>query len=174
MAHTDGVRTALHHTASVAALTVLLSILAGCTPSAKNSTMTPEESRKALVQLHEATIGALGTTGWTEMGGMPIQECVLGDGSTGVNFGSYQLGPASSHPDADIATIEAVWKSKGLATTVKRSTNPLDTTTRLMGSGGPVTILEFDADTHRTSLTGDSVCVVGNAADLRNQVDGNG
>jgi hypothetical protein len=105
---------------------------------------------------------------------MSPTDCHLDGGSTGAFYPASQLGPASADPDSDIAMVEKLWKSKGIQTTVKRSSNKLDTTVRLIGVGGPVDSVEFDADTARTSLDGNSVCVVGNAEKIINKQDGEG
>jgi hypothetical protein len=148
-------------------LLAAICLVAGCAasgaPSKKESTMSPEESRLAIVKLYAETIAALGTTGWESIGQMSPTDCHLDGGSTGAFY-----------PDSDIAMVEKLWKSKGIQTTVKRSSNKLDTTVRLIGVGGPVDSVEFDADTARTSLDGNSVCVVGNAEKIINKQDGEG
>jgi hypothetical protein len=169
-------RTSPRVAASALALFLAAGLLVGCapTPTAKDPSMKPEESKAALVHLQEETIAALGTAHWSALGGMPPQNCTLPSGHQGVNYGSYQLGPASADPDTDIATVEALWKSKGLKTTVKRSSNPADKTVRLLGSGDAVQLMEFDADTKLSSLRGESICVVGDATNLQNNSDDNG
>lgn len=147
----------------VAALT-----LTGCgpTPHKKDPLMTPAESQKAMLSLIDDTIAELGGGQWSDRGVPAARDCRLPSGETGANYVGYTMGPASANPDADIAKVEWLWKSKHLSTRVVRSTNQEDTTIRLYGTGGPVTGISFYADKKRTSLEGESICVRGDAGTL--------
>lgn len=136
--------------------------------------MTPAESQQAMMSLLDVTIAELGGGEWSDRGIPAALDCKLPSGQVGANYVGVTMGPASPDPEADIAKVKALWESKDMKTNVVISTNPKDTTIRLYGTGGPVLGISFYADTKRTSLEGESICVPGDAGKLIDEMPEDG
>jgi hypothetical protein len=128
--------------------------------------MTPDESKKQMLDLIDDTISVLNSTGWSDPGDIAPIDCVLPSGATGVNYAATTMGPLSSDPEADIKIVEAFWKKKGFTTKVVHSTNPKDTQIWLYGTNGPMKDVGFAAGRVGMSINGESVCVPGDAGKM--------
>ncbi|PZE64556.1 hypothetical protein [Curtobacterium sp. MCBD17_021] len=127
----------------------------------------PLAAKRSVVEMVTKSTEAVGGD-WTLYRGPDAEVCEQSDGEEGARF-VYILeraGADGSAPETDIATVEELWKSKGI-TTERFASGGADPLTGIRGVGGPVTSVGFNAYPQRYSVTGVSKCSSGNVKDLR-------
>ena len=152
-------------------------MLAGCAqaPSEQERTMTPTESEQALIELIASTMKVmpLSDTAWdwgvenqTELLAGP---CRLSNGELGANYIDDRTWTGDTDVDALVGTVQESWESLGLTTTIDvRGTGKPRSEQHifLTGWGGPVKNIGITVIPGQVTLSGESICVVGDSGDL--------
>lgn len=140
--------------------------LPGCA-QLKEDKMTPTEARDALVTTIEDSAAKLDATGWNRDHAPEVGDC---DGQQGerANF-TYGYGAPAPDSDrgADAKIIADYWTSLGMQ--VRVVDTPLNV---VYASGGPVAGLSFSTAPGDYYIAGTSLCVPGDAAEIRKQDNG--
>ncbi|RKR73473.1 hypothetical protein [Frondihabitans australicus] len=112
---------------AVAFLSLATSVLlSSCStaPSTQESTTTPDQSLAALYGFYQATVGALGASGWdappspaTDLDVTP-ESCRLSNGDAGIRYTDWLYGPPTVDPGASARLVSKYWKSRGLTVAV--------------------------------------------------------
>ncbi len=130
--------------------------------------MTPHEARDALVSTIENSAALLNVTGWNRAHAPEAGNCGAAAG-TDVNY-TYVYGapqPGSDHDHhVDAKKIADYWTSLGM--TVNTVIDP-DGDPTVYSTGGPVEGLMFSTAPGNYYFGGTSLCVPGNADELRNE-----
>lgn len=137
--------------------------LSACTMS-KEATMSPSEARDALVRTIEDTAAQLDVHGWNRDHAPEIGEC----GAQRANY-AYGYGAPASDSDhaADAEVVADYWRSLGMQVRVVE--DPLYV---VYGAGGPVDGLSFSTAPGDYYIAGESLCVPGDADEIRKQDNG--
>lgn len=141
--------------------------LMGCSggPSLENE-QPPDQAKDAVVTIVDDTAGAVGGT-WSVASGPAVQSCSRDNGARGVaSFLTEMRNQRAGDPADDVATVERLWKDKGL-TTERHESGGADPTLGVRGTGGPTTSIDFLADERGYSLDAVSVCTAGDAEELQ-------
>ncbi len=141
--------------------------LMGCSggPSSENE-QPPDRAKDAVVTIVDDTAGAVGGT-WSVASGPAVQGCMRDNGARGAAYFLTEMrDQRAGDPAADVATVERLWKDKGLVTERSES-GGTDPTLGVRGTGGPATSIDFLADERGYSLDAVSVCTAGNAEELQ-------
>jgi len=140
-------------------------LLSGCAQS-KEETMTPHEARDVLVSTIENSAALLNVTGWNRDHAPEVGNCGATRGtrvSYSYGYGAPQPGPEHDH-HMDAKKIADYWTSLGM--TVRTVMDP-DGDPTVYSTGGPVAGLMFSTSPGNYYINGTSVCVPGNADELR-------
>lgn len=124
--------------------------------------MAPEDARDVLVSIIQDTAAKLSVSGWNEDGAPGIQSCDASRAG-GVKFG-YGYGAPQPDGDhlADAETVADYWGSLGMTVRIDTTSEPV-----VFGEGGQVQGLRFSTAPGDYYIAGTSLCVPGNADELR-------
>lgn len=141
-------------------------LLAACTFS-QEATMTPSEARDALIRTIEDTAAQLDVQGWNRDGAAEVGNCGAQRGER-VNY-TYGYGAPAPDSDraADARTVANYWRSIGMQVRIVDS--PVYV---VYGTGGPTEGLSFSTAPGDYYIAGESLCVSGDADELRKQDNG--
>lgn len=142
-------------TALAAAAAALTLVLAGCRGG---PSMEPADAEASVVDVVEQTKAGLGGR-WTHVSGPGLGMCPQRFGARGVVYVLIAERDAGD-PEADVAIVEELWASLGM-TTSRRTGGGVDPDVGLIGEGGPVSSIEFDASRLGYTIDGSSPCVAG-------------
>ena len=144
---------------SVAA--AMLGTVAACA-GAEGDDMSPEQARDALVRTVEDSAALLDVSGWTWDGAPEVGNC----GQSRGERVDYSYGYGAPRPDndnaADAQKIADYWRTLGME--VRVVDEPLIV---VYATGGPVGGLSFSTAPGDYHIAGTSLCVPGNADDIR-------
>lgn len=129
--------------------------------------MSPGGARDALVGVVEESAAQLDVTGWARSHAPEVGNCGTRS-SERANY-SFVYGvpaPVGKHED-DARKIAEYWQSLGMEVRLVESPAYV-----VYGSGGPVGGLTFSTGPGNYYIAGESLCVPGDAAELRKQDNG--
>lgn len=126
--------------------------------------MSPGEARDALVSTVEDSAAQIGVAGWSRSHAPEVGDCGSRSGDR-ANY-SYTYGAAAPDSDrkADARKVADYWRSLGMQVRLVESPYYV-----VYGSGGPVEGLTFSTGPGNYFIAGESLCVPGDAAELRKQ-----
>lgn len=154
------------HALMVMALCSSLVLFAACTPS-KEATMTPSEARNTLIRTIEDTAAQLDVQGWNRDHAAEVGNCGARRGDrANYTYGYGAPAPGGDHA-ANARTVADYWRSLGME--VREVEVPAHV---VYGTGGPVEGLSFSTAPGNYYIAGESLCVPGDAAELRKQDNG--
>lgn len=129
--------------------------------------MTPEEAQDALTSTIEATAAQLQITGWN-------RDHASEGGNCGAKRGErvdYTFGYGAPSPDSDRAadarTVAEYWRSLGMSVRIVERPSYV-----VYATGGPVEGLSSSTAPGDYYIAGTSLCVPGDADELRRQENG--
>lgn len=126
----------------------------------------PDQAKDTVVTIVDDTAGAVGGT-WSVASGPAVQGCMRDNGARGAAYLLTEMREQrAGDPADDVATVERLWKDKGLSTE-RHESGGTDPTQGVRGTGGPATSIDFLADERGYSLDAVSVCTAGNAEELQ-------
>jgi len=129
--------------------------------------MSPEQARDALVSTVEESASLLNVRGWTWDGAPEVGNCGQRSGER-VNYTyGYGAPPPDGDRAADAQKIADYWRSLGME--VRVVDKPLIV---VYASGGPVGGLSFSTAPGDYHIAGTSLCVPGDASEIRKQDNG--
>ena len=146
------------------ALTMMacITVLTGCAAQEEND-MSPQDARDGLTAVVHDTAALLDGLQWKVLSGPSVEACSV-DGADGARYVyAYAAEPGADHAAAG-QTVADYWKSLGL--TVRTVTDPA---VSVYADGGPVSSLSFHTEPGLYGITGTSVCVPGDADQLRDE-----
>lgn len=148
-------------------ITVLVSgwliMLSGCA-LARDVKMNPSEARDALTRTIEDTAAQLDVPGWNRDHAPEVGDC--GERRANYTYGFGAPAPDSDHA-ADARIVADYWRSLGMQVRVVE--DPLYV---VYGTGGPVGGLSFSTAPGDYYIAGESLCVPGDADEIRKQDNG--
>ena len=127
--------------------------------------MSPQEARDTLVSTIKDSAALLDIDGWNRDGAAEVGNCGRTRG-TDVNY-TYGWGAPQPGGDhfADAKTVSDYWESLGMTVrTVVTNNTPV-----VYATGGPTSGLRFSTAPGDYYIAGTSLCVPGDADELRNQ-----
>lgn len=129
--------------------------------------MSPSDASETLVTTVEATAEVLDANGWTWDGAPEVGNCGTGRGAR-VNYTyGYGAPPPDGDHTADANKVADYWRSLGME--VRIAAAPV---LAVYGTGGPVRGLSFVTAPGDYHIFGTSVCVPGDADEIRKQDNG--
>lgn len=134
---------------------------------AREDPMRPEQARDALVATVENSAALLNAVGWTWDGAPEVGNCGARPGERVNYMYGYGAPPPDSDRAADAKKIADYWQSLGM--TVRIVEKPLIV---VYGEGGPVRGLAFSTAPGDYYISGTSLCVPGDADEIRKQDNG--
>ncbi|MEV7875990.1 hypothetical protein [Microbacterium sp. NPDC089188] len=140
--------------------------VSGCAITGE-SKMDPDEARDALVSTVEESAAQLDVTGWARSHAPEAGNCGSRSGQR-ANY-SFVYGapaPVRDH-EGDARRIAEYWRSLGMNVRLVESPEYV-----VYGSGGPVEGLSFSTGPGNYFIAGESLCVPGDADELRKQDNG--
>ncbi len=152
---------------AVAAAAVLVGSILSCCEVTPTSSLSPADARDGLVKTIEDSAAKLDARRWSRDHAPEVGDC---DGQQGERA-NYTYGYGAPAPDgdrgADAKIIADYWTSLGMQVRV------VDTPMYVVyASGGPVEGLSFSTAPGDYYIAGTSLCVPGDAAELRNVDNG--
>lgn len=145
--------------AFTAALPLLLTSCNGGTP------VEPQDVKEAIVSIVDETGTELGG-GWTPRSGPYVETCSKEGGGPGAAYVYITVRAQAGDPASDTATVEALWRERGLTTEPYESGGE-SPTLGVRGTGGPTTRMDFYADADGYAITGVSQCADGDASTMQ-------
>ncbi|MFE6964145.1 hypothetical protein ACFVAJ_03470 [Agromyces sp. NPDC057679] len=141
-------------------------LLAGCSapPTEQEQTMTPEESKQALVELMSSTydLMALSEEGWDPEYPLAADPCTLSNGTNGINYIDVRTWTGDVEATELIDAVRDSWTSEGLSTELdvrRRESGGSDYW--LVGRGESVENIRIVIIPGQVTFDGESTCVVG-------------
>lgn len=145
---------------------VMIGTLTACAGSEEDQ-MSPEQAKDALVSTVEDSAALLDVSGWTWDGAPEVGNCGQRSGDR-VNYTyGYGAPPPDGNRAADAEKVADHWRSLGMD--VRTVEEPVVV---VYATGGPVQGLSFSTGPGDYHIAGTSLCVPGDAADLREQDNG--
>ncbi len=138
----------------------------GCA-AGQASSLSPDQARGALVSTVENTSKILDVDGWTWDGAPEVGNCGQRSGER-VNYTyGYGAPPPDGDRAADAKKVANHWRSLGMD--VRTVEKPMVV---VYATGGPVEGLSFSTGPGDYHIAGTSLCVPGDAAEIRKQDNG--
>ena len=129
--------------------------------------MSPEQARDALVSTVESSAKLLDAQGWTWDGAPEVGNCGQQSGDR-VNYTyGYGAPPPDSDRSADAHKVADYWRSLGMEVRIVDEPAVV-----VYATGGPVKGLSFSTAPGDYHIAGTSLCVPGDADELRKQDNG--
>ncbi|MFN3948954.1 hypothetical protein [Microbacterium sp.] len=129
--------------------------------------MSPTDASDALVATVEATAEVLDVTGWNWDGAPEVGNCGARRGER-VNWTyGYGAPPPDGDHNADAQKVADYWRSLGMDVRIAESPVP-----SVYATGGPVRGLSFITAPGDYYIAGTSLCVPGDADEIRKQDNG--
>jgi len=141
----------------------LLLIVSACGVS-KEAKMSPGEARDSLVSTVEDSAAQLDVAGWSRSHAPEVGDCGSGSGNRANYSYTYGAPAPDSDREADARKVADYWRSLGMEVRLVESPAYV-----VYGSGGPVEGLTFSTGPGNYFIAGESLCVPGDAAELRKQ-----
>lgn len=152
---------------ALAFITALVSswsiMLSGCA-LARDVKLNPSEARDALTRTIEDTAAQLDVPGWNRDHAPEVGDC--GEQRANYTYGFGAPAPNSDHA-ADARIVADYWRSLGMEVRVVE--DPLYV---VYATGGPVEGLSFSTAPGDYYIAGESLCVPGDADEIRKQDNG--
>lgn len=126
--------------------------------------MSPAEARDALVSTIEKSAGQLQVDGWSRSHAPEVGNCGARRGERADYSYSYGAPAPDSDHEADARKIADYWRSLGMQVRLVESPDYV-----VYASGGPVAGLTFSTAPGNYFIAGESLCVPGDATELRKQ-----
>ena len=154
-------------TATAALIAAAALSLTGCNGGTTlEDEQTPDQAKDAVVTVVDDTASAIGGT-WSVASGPAVEGCRRDNGARGAAYFLTEMREQRvGDPAADVATVERLWKEKGI-TTERYQSGGADPTLGVRGTGGPTKSIDFLADERGYSLDAVSVCTAGDAEELQ-------
>lgn len=129
---------------------------------------TPDQAKDAVVAIVDDTTSAVGGS-WSVASGPAVQGCNRDSGGRGAAyFYTKMREQREGSPADDVASVERLWKEKGI-TTERYKSGGTEPTLGVRGVGGPTKSIDFLADERGYSLDAVSACTAGDAEELQRQ-----
>ncbi len=152
----------------VSSVTVLVVgvVLTACVASPAAAT-DAKEARDFLVATIENSAEQLDVAGWSRRYAPEVGDCGSGSGERANYSFTYGAPAPDSDHEADAQKVADDWRSLGVQVRIVKSPDYV-----VDGSGGPVQGLTFSTGPGNHFIAGESLCVAGDAAELRAQGNG--
>ncbi|GAB3614278.1 hypothetical protein [Humibacter ginsengisoli] len=118
--------------------------------------MSRAQAKANVVDLVDETVKSLPVGGWKVVQDPYEEDCSVDDGK--VMYSYLMAGNVGKDPDADAATVAALWKKHGLKVTVTHAGGHAREP-EVSGTGGSVDRIGFLGYTTGYAITGVSRCV---------------
>lgn len=151
---------------AVILLIVSLLVVSACGVS-KEAEMSPHEARDALVSTVEKSAAQLDVEGWSRSHAPEVGDCASRSGERANYSFTYGAPAPDGDPEADARKVADYWRSLGMEVRLVESPDYV-----VYGSGGPVEGLTFSTGPGNYFIAGESLCVPGDADEIRTQDNG--
>lgn len=150
---------------AASSVTVLVAglLLTSCVASLE-ATASADEARDALVSTVEDSAAQFDVAGWSRSHAPEVGDCGPGSGDRANYSYTYGAPAPDSDREADARRVADYWRSLGMEVRLVESPAYV-----VYGSGGPVEGLTFSTGPGNYFIAGESLCVPGDAAELRKQ-----
>lgn len=135
--------------------------------ASKEEVVSSTNAREALVATVEETAGVLEVTGWNWDGAPEVGNCGARRGERVDWTYGYGAPPPDGDHGADAQRVADFWRSLGMDVRIVESPVPA-----VYGTGGPVRGLTFITAPGDYYIAGTSLCVPGDADEIRKQDNG--
>lgn len=144
----------------------LMLVMPACSMTGEDE-MNPSQARDALTGTVEDSAAQLDVDGWVSSHAPEVGDCGAQSGER-VNY-SFTYGAPAPDDDHESAarTMADYWRSLGMQVRVVESPSYV-----VYGSGGPVEGLTFSTGPGNYFIAGESLCVPGDADEIRKQDNG--
>ncbi|PZE87079.1 hypothetical protein DEI91_01945 [Curtobacterium sp. MCBD17_032] len=142
-------------------------VLVGCNGGTQmGTTDTTKPPKDAVTGIVDDSATAVGGS-WEVYSGPAVEACDRDSGGSGAAYAYTRTrGQTEGDPAKDVATVEALWKKRGISTE-RYESGGADPTPGVRGVGGPTGSIDFLADVRGYSIDAVSVCGDGDAADIQ-------
>jgi ABC-type transport system substrate-binding protein len=153
--------------ATMFALVAAVVLTSSSCAASKENEMSPERARDALVSIVENSAQLLDVQGWTWDGAPEVGNCGQQRGER-VNYTyGYGAPPPDSDHAADAQKVADYWTSLGMEVRIVDKPAVV-----VYATGGPVKGLSFSTAPGDYHIAGTSLCVPGDADEIRQQDNG--